>query len=884
MDNDHRLGCQAYHTRTYDTNECSSAGLPLTPCSIRIHGRFQRLTKLRHPRLCNYIDCSRSGNEDVLFVLEHGKNWLKPDKFDSSDVLKHSYQILQGLDYLHSQKIPHHCLDWNCLNISSSGDVKLANYAIHYASLGGVMVSAPIDVPRFLPPETVMSHSMAHEAPIPESDLEWSGSDHSYDVWTFGLLLLEMTFKVRLWEFLSLKQIFSKLILLFDADSDDEALLDDILRSNKIDEAFAKFDPVVQNVVRNCLKRNPANRSTCKELMTLYPESLRIKLLLTGYNVDNKVALFEEFRQPVVEISKLPLKPLTTESFIYTRHSDEIFHLWKLAGGNLAKEMQKQGLLKQIFQICRFPNCISNDGVYLGNELSRILKANDRIIELSIESLQSKLSSVSMDTFFPLLCFSSQSVIAAGGDFGMRCLGSNIKEVDVEYQLKRLVMFHRLIRAFPVTKKLLYKEAFTDIPAYYRNFIWAALLHVNCSATYMMKVNSMLDSIDFSVELPSDKQIDVDIPRCHQYHPLLSSPTAHGALRTVIRSWVISNPDLVYWQGLDSLAAPFVCLHFNNPALAFSCLSQFIKKYLYKFFLADNSAIIQEFLACFSQVIAFHDPELFYHLHEQNFSPNLYAMSWFLTVFAHTFPMGKIYHLWDTLILQGPSFPLFMGAAILELLRSQLLAVDFDGAILLFSDIPEIEVESIKTLSLQLSVSTPPSCLFRNWVNPDLYHTQFLPSDNLTRIQSKCSIDYPLSERQLDWCPRIHAHDVIVLIKLRDESSSGDNLIQNSEMKLSKFVIIDVRSKSEFDRGHLPESVNINYGEMMHEDEVKVIALINDQVKVEDNSLVVVMGPSNNVILCRNFTSLLIKSSYSRVCFVHGGADEFAHTNLMIVN
>lgn len=44
-------------------------------------------------------------------------------------------------------------------------------------------------------------------------------------------------------------------------------------------------------------------------------------------------------------------------------------------------------------------------------------------------------------------------------------------------------------------------------------------------------------------------QIEVDIPRCHQYDELLSSPQGHIKFRRVLKAWVVSHPDLVYWQG-----------------------------------------------------------------------------------------------------------------------------------------------------------------------------------------------------------------------------------------------------------------------------------------------------------------------------------------------
>lgn len=77
--------------------------------------------------------------------------------------------------------------------------------------------------------------------------------------------------------------------------------------------------------------------------------------------------------------------------------------------------------------------------------------------------------------------------------------------------------------------------------------------------------------------------------------------------------------------------------HFLISAKAFACLSAFVPKYLHKFFLKDNSAIIQEYLAKFSQLIAFHDPILANHLHDINFIPELFAIPWFLTMFSRKY-------------------------------------------------------------------------------------------------------------------------------------------------------------------------------------------------------------------------------------------------------
>lgn len=54
-------------------------------------------------------------------------------------------------------------------------------------------------------------------------------------------------------------------------------------------------------------------------------------------------------------------------------------------------------------------------------------------------------------------------------------------------------------------------------------------------------------------------QLEVDIPRCHQYDELLCSPVAHAKFFRLLKAWIMTNPQYVYWQvGEYWLYAPFV--------------------------------------------------------------------------------------------------------------------------------------------------------------------------------------------------------------------------------------------------------------------------------------------------------------------------------------
>lgn len=62
----------------------------------------------------------------------------------------------------------------------------------------------------------------------------------------------------------------------------------------------------------------------------------------------------------------------------------------------------------------------------------------------------------------------------------------------------------------------------------------------------------------------------------------MTSPVAHYKLKILLKSWLISQTEkdtgYVYWQGLDSLAAPFLILNFNDIGFCFKNIDNEILK------------------------------------------------------------------------------------------------------------------------------------------------------------------------------------------------------------------------------------------------------------------------------------------------------------------
>ncbi|CAO3685484.1 unnamed protein product [Rhizopus stolonifer] len=283
-----------------------------------------------------------------------------------------------------------------------------------------------------------------------------------------------------------------------------------------------------------------------------------------------------------------------------------------------------------------------------------------------------------------------------------------LREQDVNYQKYRLSLFSQLLRQYPASRREILHHAKVDIPPLLRGKIWAAVLGVQGDLDYAY--NKAIKPID----LLTERQIELDVPRCHQYNQLLASSAGHEKLRRLLKAWVAANPNLVYWQGLDSLCAPFLTLNFNDEAVAFASLQKFIPRFLDNFFLSDNTPVLQEYLAVFRHLLSFHDPELSSHLDDIGFMPDLYAIPWFLTLFTHVFPLDKIYHLWDKLLVGPSSLPLFAGIAILRQIRDTLLGYEFNDCIVLFSDsFPKVDIEKCVQSALNMCKVTPPSVVAR---------------------------------------------------------------------------------------------------------------------------------------------------------------------------
>jgi TBC domain-containing protein kinase-like protein len=206
------------------------------------------------------------------------------------------------------------------------------------------------------------------------------------------------------------------------------------------------------------------------------------------------------------------------------------------------------------------------------------------------------------------------------------------------------------------------------------------------------------------------------------------------------------------------------------------------------------------------------------------------------------FPIHKIIHLWDKLILGDDSYPLYIGISVLKQLKSTLLASGFNECILLFSDLPDIVMETSMIESQKMYEATPASICHRKHVLRHIAPNELDIDDTVELI-----------DLQTEICPRISANDLVALLK---------------EVP-SRVAIVDLRSQLEFNRLRIVNSINIPFTSVSLSD-IRLASLnVADLDQQLANRIVVIVSISHeNAVL---FAKFLVECEVARVCVLHKG-------------
>ena len=415
-----------------------------------------------------------------------------------------------------------------------------------------------------------------------------------------------------------------------------------------------------------------------------------------------------------------------------------------------------------------------------------------------------------------------------------------MREANIDYQLHRSALFSRLLAGLPDTRDEIMAEARRDIPPLHRAALWSCILDQKPATARLAEYAHLLANPDADRRAAEYQQIQLDLPRCHAEHAVLSSPAGFDVQNEVLRVWLAANPRYAYWQGLDSLLAPFITLNLDAADRAFGCLQACIDRWLPNFFLPDNAVVLQHHLTSFKQLLSYIDPELSWELERGGFHPELYAIPWFLTLFSHALPLDKVYQLFDTLLLGKPSLPLFVAVALMQQLRPLLVPLDFNKCVAAFANMPTIDMDVCIRQTREFAVRTPGALMLDTRSKTD---REFEPTPEEVERAKRA------------WRP---AERLTVHIR-RHELAPRCSLDVLAESP----VLIDTRPKAHFAKVHHRRAKNVPVSDIDGEGVVRAI-----RGKVDGMHVVVVSVNEERATLVAN---RLVAGGVRHVSVLQGG-------------
>ena len=245
-----------------------------------------------------------------------------------------------------------------------------------------------------------------------------------------------------------------------------------------------------------------------------------------------------------------------------------------------------------------------------------------------------------------------------------------IDETKKEKALKRLLS--ELKKEVPDHIVIRYCCKLCGVPEKYRGEIWKILLNIA-----QFKVEQIVSN-RISFDLPNQRVIKVDINRTYQYIELFQQDDIKHNIEVLLTLYCKQH-GVSYKQGMNYILAPFFLLNNLNITDIYMLYQTFINNLINNIFNDNEFGALQTLFALFRLLLQYHDPELSLYLDLHTIGPELYASSWFITLFANRLKPDLLFILWDLLLIDSdkdPNLYIFFCLALIIYNRDQLLTCD----------------------------------------------------------------------------------------------------------------------------------------------------------------------------------------------------------------
>lgn len=126
-------------------------------------------------------------------------------------------------------------------------------------------------------------------------------------------------------------------------------------------------------------------------------------------------------------------------------------------------------------------------------------------------------------------------------------------------------------------------------------------------------------------------------------------------------TYFVQKHGFEYKQGLNEIAAPFVLFTSINVPLdeCYTMFEEFFLKYTLNFYYDDKFTGLEMFFKMISIVLNYHCPSLSRYLEVYDIQPQIYAVSWLMTLFSSKLSLQLTYKMWGYMICEKDRYLLF---------------------------------------------------------------------------------------------------------------------------------------------------------------------------------------------------------------------------------
>jgi len=241
------------------------------------------------------------------------------------------------------------------------------------------------------------------------------------------------------------------------------------------------------------------------------------------------------------------------------------------------------------------------------------------------------------------------------------------------------------------------------IPHHFRGMAWQLLCSAHDSpdkakyADYMKRQSAC------------EKVIRRDIARTYPEHDFFKKKDGVGqeALFNVMKAYSIHDREVGYCQGSAFIVG--LLLMQMPEEETFAVLVKMMQEYRMREMFKPSMAELGLCMYQLEVLVQEHIPDLYGHFQSQSIHTNLYASSWFLTLFTTSLPIQLSCRIMDCFLADGIEAIFRLALSLLLLGKNELLVQDMEGVIRYFQkDMPaffEADAEGVINLAFSIKIN-----------------------------------------------------------------------------------------------------------------------------------------------------------------------------------